>query len=808
MRRFTRERKNEEIKQDPYRHAARYHPDPNQGLTGAQAAERMAEGLNNHDSTVQTKSIKTIVRENVCTLFNLINLILAVLVLAVGSYKNMLFMGVVFCNLGIGIIQEIRAKRTVDRLSLMSEARAEAVRDGVQIEILTDEVVLDDVIVLSSGKQVVTDCILLCGECEVNESFVTGESDAILKREGDTLLAGSFIVSGTGRARVDQVGEGNYISTISRGAKELKGINSEIMRTLKRIVQAISILIIPVGVLLFYNQYQVSANLHSAVVQTVAALVGMIPEGLMLLTSTVLAVSVIRLSQHRVLVQELYCIETLARVDTLCLDKTGTLTEGVMEVTELVPFYDARPEDLEAAIRALLAAIPDHNATFQALEKKYGAQSGWKTVTAVPFSSRAKWSGAEFLEQGTYIAGAAELMFQTLPAEVQKEVDEYAAEGRVLLLAHTADPFPPRDENGVTALPDGLKPAGLVLLRDSIRPNAVDTLRYFAEEGVDIKVISGDSVATVSQIARRTGVEAWDKAVDASTLQTEDAVKEAAAHYTVFGRVSPIQKKQLVRALKEAGHTVAMTGDGVNDVLALKESDCSVAMAAGSEAARNISQLVLLDSNFDAMPRVVGEGRRSINNVQRSASLFLVKTIYSTLLALLFLFIQMPYPFMPIQLTLISSVTIGVPAFILALEPNRNRVQGKFLENILMRAVPGAAAVVASVLLSLLACQLFHLSPEEVSTMCVLLTSFAGFLLIFQLCIPFNLGRKLLFGGLCAAFLISCVGFYEWFNLSGLSIPAVLTLLVIAALVYFIFYYANLGLRKLVHWRDRRKQKR
>lgn len=742
----------------------RYHPAPDEGLSPALWQQRMIEGQNNVDCTVSTRSVGRIVRDNVCTLFNLINVILAAAVLAVGSYKNCLFMGVVLCNLGIGIFQELRAKYAVDKLSLLSSVKAHVIRGGMPMEIPVDQVVLDDVLALKSGGQVVTDCVLLRGECEVNEAFVTGESEPVLKHEGDLLLAGSFVVSGECRARAEHVGDENYISTISKGAKQFKKVRSEIMETLKKIIRIVSIIIIPVGGLLFWGQMRLSDNTVSdAVVQTVAALIGMIPEGLMLLTSTVLTVSVVRLSQHKVLVQELYCIEALARVDTLCLDKTGTLTEGTMEVAGVIPWENGSVKEAEEALKALCRALPDRNATFDAIARKYGGKSDWKLTQAVPFSSRTKWSGASFEEKGTFVIGAGEFLFPEMPAGLKSELDRYAREGRVLLLAWSDSGFRERE------LPYGLKPMAIVLIQDVIRPEAAETLRYFMEQGVDVKVISGDNPLTVSQIAKRTGVKNWDQWVDLSGCKTDEEVKTAASRYTVFGRVLPDQKKLLIQALKEEGHTVAMTGDGINDVLALKEADCSIAMASGSDAARNVSQLVLLDSNFDSMPRVVGEGRRSINNIQRSASLFLTKTLYATMLAVLFLFIQMPYPFMPIQLTLISAVTIGIPAFILALEPNRARIEGNFLKNILMKAVPGGVTIVMNIVLTVFIGWKLGLSTEMISTISVLVTGFTGLMLILQLCMPFTLIRKILLGFLCLLF-AGCVVFLPGlFSLTPLS---------------------------------------
>lgn len=759
----------------------RYTADAKLGLTAEQVHLREQQNLFNYDTTVPTKSIGTIVRENICTLFNLINAILALAIISVGSYKNMLFMGVVLSNLCIGIFQEIRAKRTIDKLSLLHAAKATVIRDGQQLELPLQKIVLDDVLLLQNGNQAPVDCVILEGQCEVDESFLTGESDAVYKKAGDTILSGSIIISGTCRARADKIAEDTYISSISKEAKYYKKTKSEIMQTLNRIIGVISLIIVPVGFILLYNQLQLDGNTYTeAVVQTVAALIGMIPEGLVLLTSTVLAVSVVRLARQQVMVQDLYCIESLARVDTLCLDKTGTLTQGNLLVSGMEPL-NTHPVQMSVILHNFTAALEDNNATFWALRQTYPPQLDWIVQEAFPFSSKYKWSAATFQERGTYILGAAEFVYPHSDRTFQQKLAELAEEHRVLLLAWTEQP--------VTAghLPADVTPVGFVLLKDQLRTAARQTLEYFNQQDVDIKVISGDSAHTVAGIAREAGVPNWQNYLDMTTVQSAEQLQQAAQQYTVFGRVTPEQKKQLVQALQQTGHTVAMTGDGVNDVMALKQSDCSIAMAAGTDAARNVSQLVLLESNFDSLPQILGEGRRSINNIQRSASLFLVKTIYATLFALIFLFVQLPYPFIPIQLTLISCVTIGIPSFLLALEPNNERVQGRFLLNILSKALPGGLTIVANLILILLFSLYFHFTAEEISTLCVFLTGFTGFLVLRRICLPFNRNRLIMYVLLVAAFIAAVILLPGLFSIVLLKPGAFAFMLCFLPLDYLLF---------------------
>lgn len=738
----------------------RYNPNINDGLNEEQIQARKLQNLINYDTTVPTKSIKSIIINNFFTLFNLMNLLLAIAVFSVGEYKNMLFIILVVINTAISTVQEIHSKKIIDKLSLISSAKVHCVRNGNKQDIGINEVVLDDILLFEAGNQVITDCILLDGEIEVNESFITGESDSIIKKKGDLILSGSFVVSGKCVARVEHIGEENFTSKISKETRYIKKVKSEIMTSLNKIIRTVSIIIIPVGTLLFLNQLGLEdGNIRSAVVHTVAAIIGMIPEGLILLTSTVLAVSVIRLSKSNVLVQELFCIETLARVDTLCLDKTGTITEGRMEVNDIIT-KNIELNEMQEILSAIGKNSEDSNSTIEAIRDKYEnikLEGEWEKTKTVPFSSKKKWSGIEFKQKGSYIIGAPEFVLKDTIENHKNDIEKYSADYRVLVLAHSKENFKDKE------LPDNIEVLGFVLITDKMRENAKDTLEYFKKQGVDIRIISGDNPITVSKISKRAGVEGYDKYIDCTTLNTEEEIKKATRIYKIFGRVTPIQKKQIVEALKNQGHTVAMTGDGVNDIIALKEADCSIAMASGSDAARNVSQLILLDSDFASMPKIVAEGRRTINNLERSAALFLTKTIYSTFLAILFVFMNKQYPFMPIQLSLIALVCIGIPSFILALEPNKQRIKGTFLGNVLGKSIPTAVTVISNILIVLFVNSKQNLPAEVYSTICVILTVLAGFLLLIKISIPFNIVRGILLPTLILIFTACCTIFTDWF---------------------------------------------
>ncbi len=790
----------------------RLHPDPAAGLSSQQVAGQIQRGLHNGDSGVKSKTEGQIIWENVFTFFNLLNFALAAAVILVGSPRSALFMGVILSNIVIGSFQGIRAKHTIDKLSLISSPKAAVLRDGKRQTIPVEQVVLDDILLLTAGNQICADAVVAAGECEVNESLITGESDPILKQPGEPLLSGSFVVSGQCSAQVEHVGAENYANKIAGDAKYIKKRNSEIMDSIDLIVKIIGFAILPIGGLLFWKQYFVLGDtFQGSVVSTCAAMVGMIPEGLVLLISLAFAVSVIKLSRHKTLVQDMYCIETLARVDTLCLDKTGTITEGSMQVDGLSPFESHTEPEMKEALTALVNSLQDDNPTFLALKDYLPGQSPWYASGTVPFSSARKWSGAFFPGKGAYVMGAGEFILGEGFSARFPQAEEYSKNGqRVLLLARSDSPFEDK------SLPEGLEPMGLVLISDKIRREAPRTLRYFADQGVDLKVISGDNAVTVSQIAKRAGLENADRYCDATTLRSDEDIRRAVSEYAVFGRVTPQQKLAFVKALKEDGHTVAMTGDGVNDVLALKEADCSIAMASGSDAARTVSNLVLLDSNFASMPLVVQEGRRSINNLQRSSSLFLQKTIFSALIGVLFIFINYTYPFEPIQQTLISSLTIGVPSFILALEPNRDRLRGKFIFNVLKMCIPAALTMTANIVLLCALSGPLGLASQEMSTLAVILTSLTGFIMLFKVCTPFNSLRGFLFGGLLAVFVVALLFLGQFFSLVSLTLPMLIALLpmllfaivLMLALLHFIDHVIANSQSPMYPFRKRRRARK
>ncbi len=735
------------------------------GLSEEEVLKLQERGLVNYNADVKTKSIGQIIMMNFFTLFNFLNFGLGLAIFLVGSYKNLLFLGVVFCNTFISTVQEIRSKRTIDKLSLLNESKATVIRDGVEKQIGIHDIVLGDIIKLRAGNQIVCDSQIISGEILVNESLITGESESVTKNKDMDILSGSFVVSGGCYAEVIHVGKDNYTAQISAEAKYIKKVNSEIMNFINKIIKYISIAIIPIGVLLFVGQMD-SGSFGDTIVHVVAALIGMIPEGLVLLTSTVLAISVMRLAKYNVLVQELYCIEMLARVDTVCLDKTGTITKGEMEVSKLVPLNGTSMNEIVDALSMMSYHMENDNQTMAAISKKYARRCDNKVLEIVPFSSQAKWSGISF-ENVSYILGAPEIILKDT-SSIDKELDMYASSNRTILLCKV-------NHKLNKTLPSSVTVMGLVIISDKIRLEARSTLEYFKKQGVDIKLISGDNPKTVAYVASKVGFKDI-RYIDMSKCNLPAI--EIADKYNVFGRVKPKQKKDLIVALKALGHTVAMTGDGVNDVLALKEADCSVAMNSGSDAARSVSQLVLLDSNFASMPKVVAEGRRSINNIQRSSSLFLCKTVYATLLAIIFLFLPFSYPFEPIQLTLVSMVTIGIPSFILALEPNNERINGKIIVNVLKRSLPTALTIVFNILIIILISLFIKLTDDEISTLCVILTGLTSFMLLYRISVPFNKLRRCLFGFLFVMFVFEIVFLRDLFSLTILNLK--LLILIVA----------------------------
>lgn len=723
-------------------------PTPDTGLTEAEAQRRREQGLGNEVTADPGKSVGQIFRENLLTLFNLLNVALAVCLALVGSWRNMLFLGVVVSNALIGTVQELRAHKTIRRLQVLSAPTAHVLREGVERGCAMNELVKGDLVILRAGDQVMADAVVMDGHGAVNESLLTGESDAVGKHNGDWLMSGSFISEGRLTAQLVHVGDDSYAARLTHSAREIKRPKSALMTELNKLIRLVSCLLVPLGILLFCKQFFLQhLPLTSAVPSTVAAMIGMIPEGLVLLTSVAMAAGVVKLGRRKTLVQELYGIETLARADVLCLDKTGTITTGEMALDSLVPL-DADEEAMKAALARFLGAFDQSSGTLDALRK--AVLPGTETPVAVlPFSSARKKSAASFADGVTLILGApAFVLGDAYTGEVRERAEAFAAQGvRVLLLAQADGCVTETEAPAVSRV------LGLCLLTDQVREQAEETLRYFREQGVEVKVISGDDPRTVSAIARRVALTDGECWVDASTL-TDEQLAEACEVATVFGRVTPAQKKLLVEALKQAGHSVAMTGDGVNDIPALKAADCSIAMAGGSDAAKHAAQLTLLDADFSAMPDIVLEGRRVVNNITRAASLFLVKTLYSFALTLLLLALPAAYPFQPIQLTLISGVTIGIPSFFLALEPNRERIRGGFLETVLRRAVPGAAGVTVCAVIAMMT---VHFGwPQAVgSTLATLAAGAMGLGILLRVCRPFNPLRGALWLVMTLCFIVS-----------------------------------------------------
>jgi cation-transporting ATPase E len=713
--------------------------DPDRGLTAAEVSERIRSGHVNLVPAAPSRTFGEILRANVFTRFNFLMTTLAVIIVALGSPRDALFFGVVISNTLIGTIQELRAKQSLDRLAVLSAPRAHVIRDGTDAEIGVEEIVLDDLLDLKPGNQVPADGrMLVVSNLEVDESLLTGEADPVVKQPGDDLLSGSFIVAGGGRAQVTKVGADAYAAQLADEARRFTLVSSELRTAVNRIITWVMYLVVPAAILLIFSQHHSQKDWREAAISAIGGIVAMVPEGLVLLTSVAFAVGVVRLARRRTLVQELPAIEVLARVDVVCLDKTGTITEGTMEVADVVAVGDGFP-DLDAVIAAVAGFEPDPNATQKALLERYPDAPGWNVTGTVPFSSARKWSAVAFDEQGTWVLGAPEIVLaDDFGGDVKADVDREADSGRRVLVLARTDATLDGDQR-----PHGLAAVALVLLVDRIRPDAPETLAYFAEQGVTLKVISGDNPRTVAAVAGRAGLENASALLDARQLPDDlDAMADAVANDTVFGRVTPHQKRAMVHALQSRGHVVAMTGDGVNDVLALKDADCGIAMASGSEATRAVAQLVLLDNSFAALPFVVAEGRRVINNIERVASLFLTKTVYAVLLALIVGVSLLPFPFLPRQLTLVGSITIGIPATILALLPNTELVRAGFLERVGRFAVPsGIVAATATMIGYVFARHNPGLDLAEERTMATLVLTGVSLLVVARVARPLDAVR-------------------------------------------------------------------
>ncbi len=849
------------------------------GLTNEQVQQRIEEGKVNANENPNTRSYKQIVRENVLTFFNFLNLALMIMVLLVGSYKNSMFMGIIVINTVIGIIQEVRAKKTLDKLAILTESKAVVLREGKKWTISTEKLVLDDILFLKTGDQVPADAKVLEGSIEVNESLLTGESDNLQKNEGDELFSGSFVTSGEACCQVIHVGKDNYASQITSEAKEFKRHNSELRNSLNAILKTISVIIVPMGLLLFYKQYYVAGNgIRDAVVNMVAAVLGMIPEGLVLLTSVALTLGALALTRKNTLVQELYCIETLARVDTLCLDKTGTITAGTMCVEQVQPYVEGmeigaaagtenaasqidnansaaenpgndialavsgqRPEmtaaeagnqpgfdngnagqgesqsgtalnsenalvsvnagaaanapqpamtmnEIERVMANMMSVLKDKNATADALHKRFSRRTDMTVDHCIPFSSDRKYSGVAFKEEGTYLMGAAQFLFPEGNEDLIRQCAAYGKEGlRVLVLAHSPN------LNQENELPAGLKPVALFMITDIIRDNAPETLAFFKDQGVDLKVISGDDPVTVSAIAKKAGLENADRYIDATTITTPEDMERAVAECSVFGRVTPQQKKEMVLALQKQKHTVAMTGDGVNDVLALKEADCSVVMAEGSDAAKNIANVVLMDSNFAAMPEIVNQGRRVVNNIRTAASMFLIKTIFSALLCLITIFWGESYPFEPIQMSLISACAVGIPTFLLAQENNFNKIESGFLRYVFMNAFPAAVTITGCVFTIMLVCQNVYHSNVMLSTACFLVTGWNYMAALKTVYAPLSRYRKIIIYGMQFIFFFAAVCVQNLLALGSLEFGMII-------LVFILMTFSPVVIEVITEW--------
>ena len=725
--------------------------DPCQGLTGEQVRERTQAGLAAGRPRPAGKSEPEIIFLHIFTFFNLIFAVLALLLAFSGStIKNMAFLIVAICNALIGIVQEIRAKRAVDALTLVAARDVRVIRDGQRQLVSPEAIVRDDIAEFGPGDQICADGILCDGALQADESLLTGEADPIQKSPGDPVRSGSVVIAGRGKVRLTAVGAASFAARLAMEAKsDPKAAKSEMMRSLDRLIRVVGIALVPMGALLLYQEFSIlGSSLQGSVEGTVAALVGMIPEGLYLLTSIAMAASALKLSRDKVLVQDMNCIESLARVDVLCVDKTGTITEPGMELTEVIPLTDAPCEEI---LSALYGGEEPENDTARALAEHFPKNPGWIPEKRIPFTSAAKWSGAVFRDRGAYLAGAPEVILGSGWPEIRYQAEAKAEAGdRVLLLARY-DGIP--EPNALEQ--EKLTPLALVVLSGSIRENAKKTFDFFEAQGVSVRVISGDNALAASRIARRAGINGADRYIDASTLTTPEDIARAAESCHVFGRVTPDQKKAIVAALQAQGHNVAMTGDGVNDLLAMKQADCSIAMASGAQAASQAASMVLLESDFSAMPGIVDEGRRVINNIQRSAALFLVKNIFSALLCLISFATRWSYPFAPIHLTLISSLTIGIPSFFLAMEPNYARIRGRFLPNVLRRALPGGLTNVLAVVLAQFLAPALGVSPEQLPTVCAGILGAVGLLVLFQVCRPFGFFRKLLWGAAAAALVLS-----------------------------------------------------
>lgn len=757
------------------------------GLNGDQVKERINQGLVNSKPKDLSISVEEIIKRNVFTLFNILNIILAIIIVFMGNWKNAIFIGVAISNTSIGIYQELKFKNTIDKLSILAENKITVIRDNEKLSISQDDLVIDDVYIIEEGSQIPTDGVIIqTDSIEIDESLLTGEADHITKSKNDSVLSGSFVTAGKALVKVSAVGEDNYATRLSIEAKAEKNKKSKLMKNIDNIIKVLTIIIIPIGLLLFFSSYRQGDSFQLSVLSASAAMLGMIPQGLILLTSVTFAVGATKLAKQKTLVQTLPSIETLARADVLCLDKTGTITDGDLSIEEIIPFNNINKEQMEEILSEIMYALDDNNATATAIRENFNKNNNYNPIIKKPFSSSRKWSGATFEKQGTYLIGSPEFLFKKIDQQHDNVINKYLNQGlRVLALGHS-------DINvNDTDILSSLTIMGLIVLSDNLRDNAIETFAYFVEQGVELKIISGDNPITVSNIAKQAKILNSDKYIDMSKTDEFDNYKLLTEKYTVFGRVSPHQKCELVKGLKDNNKTVCMTGDGVNDVLALKEADCAVAMSGGSDAAKSVSDFVLMSKDFSSMVDVLKEGRRVINNIENVSSLYLIGTIYSTMLALIFIFIPLAFPYSPLQMNPVNTLSVGIPSFILALEANYSKPDGKFISNVLENAVPAAITVVLNITIIQLAGLAFDLSLLETATMSVFLTGVVSFILLYKVSQPLNWKKHLMLTSLFLVFLSVFIFFREFFDLASLFTRNVFFYLPLMFFSYQSFIFIN-----------------
>lgn len=757
------------------------------GLNKDEVSIRVEKGLVNILPDNYTKTTKEIVKSNILTVFNILNFVLAVVIIAMGEFKNAIFIGVAISNTVIKIYQELKFKRTIENLSILAQSKVTVIRDGKKVTINQEDLVIDDTFIIAEGDQIPTDGLIIKTEAiEIDESLLTGEPDHIYKQVNDSVMSGSFVTSGSAYVKVSAVGTDNYATKLSIEAKAEKNNKSKLMQNLDNIIRVLTVIIVPIGILLFYTSYTKGSGFSISVLSASAAMIGMIPQGLILLTSVTFAVGATNLAKHKTLVKTLPSIETLARADVLCLDKTGTITDGKLKVEEVIPLSTYNSSDIKVFLAEVMSALDDNNETAKAIKDYVVNSSQYSPVSKTPFSSSRKWSGASFIDKGSYILGSPSFIFENISSDNETLINNYTNQGlRVLALGHSLESITDNQ------IPNNLNMIGLIIFSDNLRENSKQTFKRFVDEGVELKIISGDSPVTVSNIAKQAEIPNSENYIDMSKIEKYNDYQKLAAEYTVFGRVSPQQKRELVKGLQASDKTVCMTGDGVNDVLALKQADCAIAMAGGSDAATSVSDFVLLDKNFGSMVEALKEGRRVINNIENVSSLYLIGTIYSTLLALIFIFIPLAFPYSPLQMNPINSLTVGIPSFFLALERNYKKPEGVFLTNVLENAVPAAITVVVNILIIQLAGLAFDLTYLETSTMAVLLTGIVGFLLLFKVSKPLNWKKNTMLVILTSAFILVFTYFREFFDLASLFTRNVFFYLPLIFFSYHSFFYIS-----------------